>query len=44
MNKQLDTRTAEITSESAAEQIDTLQSLDLDPLAQVGGGGFIMNE
>lgn len=44
MNKQLDTRTAEMTPESAAEQIDALQSLDLDQLAQVGGGGFYLNE
>ncbi len=44
MNKQLDTRTTEIAPESAAEQIDTLQTLDFDQLAQVGGGGFIMNE
>ena len=44
MNKQLDTRTAEIKPDSAAEQIDTLQSLDLDQLAQVGGGGFLLNE
>ena len=44
MNKQLDNRTTEITAESAAEQIDTLQSLDLDQLAQVGGGGLVLSE
>ena len=44
MTKQFDTRTAEITPESAAEQIDTLQSLDLDQLAQVGGGSLLLSE
>ena len=44
MNKRLDTRTAEITAESAAEQIDALQTLDLDQLAQVGGGGLLLSE
>ena len=44
MTKQFDTHTTEIAPESAAEQIDTLQSLDLDQLAQVGGGGFYLNE
>ena len=44
MTKQFDTHITEIAPESAAEQIDTLQTLDLDQLAQVGGGGFVINE
>ena len=44
MTKQFDNRTTEIAPESAAEQIDTLQSLDLDQLAQVGGGGWLLSE
>jgi hypothetical protein len=42
MNTQIDT--AVQTATSTAEQADTLQALDLDQLAQVGGGGFYLNE
>jgi hypothetical protein len=41
MNTQIDTPTQ---TPAATEQADTLQALDLDQLAQVGGGGFLMNE
>jgi hypothetical protein len=40
MNTQIDTP----IQTPATEQADTLQALDLDQLAQVGGGGFLMNE
>jgi hypothetical protein len=40
MNTQIDTP----VQTPAAEQADTLQALDLDQLAQVGGGGWLLSE